>query len=351
MTKSTKPWALALLWINLAVAIVMVIETATGRFSDLHELVRATTYALFYANLTGLLGTWLMVGLLQRLAQRGHSLRLLVPAGIVVFTVIGGLLAQAMLVSFGFTKVQDFWPEYLGNLRAAMPLALMFGLGAFVHSSLHTRVATMEEKLRRQQLADDRTRKLATEARLRSLEARVHPHFLFNTLNSISSLIPVNPERAEQLVGRLAVLLRASLDCGRHPLIPLREELSMVASYLDIEEARFGDKLRCSIEVRAGVEEHPVPPMAVQSLVENAVKHGILARGEGDVFIDAAVGEAGLLVEVRDTGPGFDLTAVPAGRGLDNLVERLQALFGDSAGLRVFRRGEQTVVELALPSP
>jgi len=190
---------------------------------------------------------------------------------------------------------------------------------------------------------------LATEARLRSLEARVHPHFLFNTLNSISALIPVNPEHAEQLVGRLAVLLRASLDCGRHPLIPLHEELTMVASYLAIEKARLGDKLRCSVDVQARGRDCPVPPMAVQSLVENAVKHGIMVRGEGDIFVNAIVGEADLRVEVRDTGPGFDLTVVPAGHGLDNLVERLQALFGDAAGLRVFRRDEQTVVELALP--
>jgi LytS/YehU family sensor histidine kinase len=80
------------------------------------------------------------------------------------------------------------------------------------------------------------------------------------------------------------------------------------------------------------------------------VKHGIMARGEGNVFVKAFVDGASLRVEVRDTGPGFDLTAVPAGHGLDNLVERLQALFGDSAGLRVFRRDDQTVVEMALPT-
>jgi two-component system, LytTR family, sensor kinase len=90
--------------------------------------------------------------------------------------------------------------------------------------------------------------------------------------------------------------------------------------------------------------------MSVQSLVENAVKHGIMARGEGgDILVQAVVDGASLRVEVRDTGPGFDLTAVPAGHGLDNLVERLQALFGDSAGLRVFRRDDHTVVEMALP--
>ena len=349
MTKPASPWTLALLWINLAVAMVLLVESATGRFTSLRDLSRAAIYALIYANLTGLFGTLLMSFLVPRLVQRGLSLRLLVPLGIVAFTVIGGLLAQALLVPLGFTRAENFWPAYFDTLRVATPLALMFGLGAFVHASLQSRVATMEQQLREQQLAENRARKLAAEARLRSLEARVHPHFLFNTLNSISALIPVNPAHAEQLVGRLAVLLRASLDSGRHPLIPLHEELAMVDSYLAIEKARFGDKLRCSVEAQAGSQDRPVPPMAVQSLVENAVKHGIMVRGEGDIVVDATLGEAGLRVEVRDTGPGFDLTAVPAGRGLDNLVERLQALFGDSAGLRVFRRNDETVVELALP--
>jgi signal transduction histidine kinase len=350
MTKPAIPWALALLWINVAVALVFLIEGAMGQFASLRELFQAFTPALVYANLTGLLGTLLLGGLARGLAQRGHSLRLVVPVGIVVFTVIGGLLAQALLVPLGFARAQDFWPGYLDTLRAAVPLALMFGLGAFVHASLQTRLATMEQKLREQQLADDRTRKLVAEARLRSLEARVHPHFLFNALNAICALIPVNPEHAEQLVGRLALLLRASLDSGGRPLIPLHEELAIVASYLAIEKARFGDRLRCTVEVQAGGHDRPVPPMSVQSLVENAVKHGIMVRGEGDIFVNATLGEGGLRVEVRDTGPGFDLTAVPAGRGLDNLVERLQALFGDAAGLRVFRQDDQTVVELALPS-
>ena len=213
------------------------------------------------------------------------------------------MLAQALLAPLGFASSETFWREYLINLRAAVPLALMFGLGAFVHASLQARMATMEQKLREQQLAEDSIRKLATEARLRSLEARVHPHFLFNTLNSISALIPVNPEHAERLVGRLAVLLRASLDSGRHPLIPLREELAMVASYLAIEKARFGDKLRCSVQdVQADGRNHLVPSMAVQSLVENAVKHGIMACCEGDVFVNVTPGETGLRVEVRDTG-------------------------------------------------
>ena len=349
MTMAGNKWALALLWINLAVAIVIFVEHAAGQLAGPQELKRAAAYALVYANLTGLFGTLVLGALAQRMAQRGVSLRFLVPVGIVLFTALGGLLAQSLLRQLGFGSQERFWPEYLGNQRVAMPLALVFGLGAFAHASLQTRVATMEEKLHAQQLNDERTRKLAAEARLRSLEARVHPHFLFNALNSISALIPVNPADAEQLVGRLAVLLRASLDSGRQPLIALREELNLVASYLGIESARLGNKLRSSMDVQAEAQDQPVPPMSVQSLVENAVKHGIMGRGEGDIFVKAVVDGPTLRVEVRNTGPGFDLTVVPSGHGLDNLAERLEALFGDSAGLRVFRHDEQTVVEMSLP--
>jgi sensor histidine kinase YesM len=351
MARAGNKWAFALLWTNLAVGIVILIESAAGQFASPRDLVRTASYALVYANLTGLFGTLVLGPMAERFALRGASLRFLMPIGIVVFTGVGSLVAEALLMELGFLTRERFWSEYLHNLRVATPLALVFGLGAFAHASLQTRVTHMEEELHEQQLAAERTRKLAAETRLRSLEARVHPHFLFNTLNSISALIPVNPERAEELVGRLAVLLRASLDSGRQPLIPLREELAMVESYFAIEKARLGDKLRSDVQVPAEALERQVPPMSVQSLVENAVKHGIvpLAQG-GGVVVEAVLGGSDLRIEVRDTGPGFDLTRVPPGRGLDNLVERLRALFGDAAGLRVFRRDGESVVEMAVPA-
>jgi LytS/YehU family sensor histidine kinase len=231
-----------------------------------------------------------------------------------------------------------------------MPLALVFGLGALVHGSLRERVELMEARLREKEAAEERAQKLATEARLRALEARIHPHFLFNTLNSISSLIAVNPARAEQIVGRLATLLRASLDNSDQPLIPLRQELAMVESYVDIEKVRFSGKLNGSVNVPAELQEAKVPPMSVQSLVENAVKYGITPLNGGGEFLIIACAENGnVRIEVRDTGPGFDLSAVPAGHGLDNLVERLDALFGAKARLNVFRRDGYSVVEMVLP--
>ena len=170
-----------------------------------------------------------------------------------------------------------------------------------------------EEKLHEKEVSEERAQKLAAEARLSSLESRIHPHFLFNTLNSISSAIAVNPAKAEQIVGKLAVLLRASLDNSNQTLIPLQEELAMVESYLDIEKSRFGDKLRGSTEVSDDLRSARVPPMSVQALVENAVKHGVTPqRGGGEIRVAASEQNGNLRIEVRDTGPGFDMTAIPA---------------------------------------
>jgi sensor histidine kinase YesM len=339
-----------LLWPNLAVALVVLIQLAWNQITSVRVLLHILVYDLIYANLVAALGLLLVGVLPQALVRRKLPM---IPALALCFFVvvpIGILMVQALLMVIGFAVPQHFWPEYFYTLRICMPLAVVFGLGALVHGSLQGRVQFMEAQLHEKEMAEERTRKLAAEARLRSLESRIHPHFLFNTLNSISSLIAVNPVRAEQIVGRLAALLRASLDTSNQPLVPLRQELAIVENYVDIERVRFGDKLRGSVEVPAELQDAKVPAMAVQSLVENAVKYGITPQsGGGEFLVTASADDGNLRIEVRDTGPGFDLAAIPAGHGLDNLVDRLDALFGAKARLNVLRRGGYTVVEMVLP--
>jgi sensor histidine kinase YesM len=343
-------WAFSLLWINLAVAVVILVQIVANQIASVRELMHVLVYALIYANVTGILGTLVIGGIAERLRLHKSPLMAVVVAGIILFTPIGCLIAQALLIAIGYLAPQNFWRDYFNTLRVAVPLGVVFGLGAMLHGSLRGRVEIMEGKLHEKEIAEERTRKLAAEARLRSLESRIHPHFLFNTLNSISSLIAVNPARAEQTVGQLAVLLRASLDSSQQPLIPLRQELAMVKSYIDIEKVRFGDKLRGSLEVPESLEEARVPPMSVQSLVENAVKHGITSQSSGGEFWVTVYAEnGGLRIEVIDSGPGFDLTAIRPGHGLDSLVQRLDALFGAKARLNVFRREGYSVVEMVLP--
>jgi sensor histidine kinase YesM len=343
-------WAFSLLWINLAVAVVVLVLIVANQISSFRDLLHALVYALVFANVTGVLGTLIIGGIAERLTLRKFPVVAVVMTGIILFTPIGCLIAEALLMAIGFVVPQYFWRDYFSTLRIALPLGMVFGLGALVHGGLRGRVQIMEEKLHQKEIAEERTRKLAAEARLRSLESRIHPHFLFNTLNSISSLIAVNPARAEETVGQLAALLRASLDSSHQPLIPLRQELAMVQSYIDIEKVRFGDKLCGSLYVPASLEDARVPPMSVQSLVENAVKHGITSQSAGGEFRVTASAENGSLrVEVRDSGPGFDLTAVRPGHGLDSLVQRLDALFGAKAHLNVCRREGYSVVEMILP--
>lgn len=342
-------WLFALSWINAAVAIVMLIQYVAYPVTNLHDLLHILAYSLVYANLTGMLGMVALGGLLEKLGRRLPLIPTML-VGIVTFTAIGCLLAQTLLMLIGFVVPQHFWREYVSTLRVSMPLAIVFGLGAAVHATLRMRIQTTEETLREKELAEERARKLATEARLRSLESRVHPHFLFNTLNSISSLIATNPDRAERMVGQLAGLLRASLDTSSQPLIPFHQELGMVENYLEIERVRFGDKLRGSIDVAADLRDAKVPPMSVQALVENAVKHGITPQSAGgEVCVSASADHDSVRIEVRDSGPGFDLAVVPAGHGLDNLVERLNALFGEKARINTFRRDGHSVVEMVLP--
>ena len=194
-------------------------------------------YSLVFANLTGVLGLLVISAIVARVQARKLPLVPTMFLCVLVFVPVGCLLAQTLLMAFGVIAPHHFWRVYLHTLRVSLPLAAVFGLGALVHALLRERVRLAEEKLQEKEVAEERAKKLAAEARLSSLESRIHPHFLFNTLNSISSAIAVNPAKAEQIVGRLAVLLRASLDNSNQPLIPLQQELAMVESYLDIEKA------------------------------------------------------------------------------------------------------------------
>ncbi len=350
MESARRKWLLPFLWPNAAVAVVVLFMLLLKQISSVNQFAHVLGYALLYSNLVAIFAMLIIGVLAKRLAWRKLPLVRLLLFSVLVLVPLGCLLVQAVLASFGVMPWQYFWNQYFSMMRVCVPLAGVFGLGAFVHSSLHERLEVTEQKLRDKELAEQRARKLAAEARLQSLEARIRPHFLFNTLNSISSLIASDPARAEQIVSRLATLLRTSLDTSERPLISMREDLAIVQSYIDIERARFGDKLRASFDVPSDLQEAKVPPMAIQSLVENAVKHGISSQPDsGDIRVAASTENGNLRIEVSDSGPGFDLAVVPPGHGLENVVQRLNALFGDRARMNVSRRDAHCVVEMVFP--
>lgn len=335
---------IALVLINGAAVFAAVSFTAGSGEST---LVGNIARALVFANLTGIFGLTVLSRVALGITPGRLPSAASAAVAVVGVTLLGCLAAQALLVATGFVGAGRFWRGYVDVVRVSLPLAVVFGLGAVFYESLRARIRVMEMQIHANEVATERHRKLVAEAQLRSLQARIHPHFLFNTLNSISSLISTDPRRAEQVVCRLAVLLRAALDSSPKSIVPLRDELALVESFLDIERIRVGGKLRASVSASPDSLDVQVPPMSILSLVENAIKHGIPAGGTLEVA--ASTARDHLRIEVRDTGPGFELDAIPSGHGLDELVVRLDVLFGSSGRLNVLRRGAYSVVEMLVP--
>jgi len=235
-------------------------------------------------------------------------------------------------------------------------LALLTSLAETL-SFLIENLRLREERIRQ----ETRERELLLEANrseLRALRAQVNPHFMFNALNTIAGLIPRRPERAEQTIEQLAEVFRYTLRRSEREWVSLNEELEAVRAYLEIERTRFGDRLQFSILAGEGAGNVGIPAMIVQTLVENAVKHGVGAiRTPGSIDVNVTVAGTRLLIEVRDNGPGFEESAMRAfhraesGHGLRNICERLRRYFGDAACLRIGRDNAMgmTLVSVEMP--
>ncbi len=208
-----------------------------------------------------------------------------------------------------------------------------------------------ERNLREQQIS-----KLAAEAELKALRAQLNPHFLFNALTTIGYLIQTTPDRALQTLMRLTELLRGVLKRSRGEFTSLGEELDLVDSYLAIEKARFEERLRVSIDVPPELRSLRIPPLLLQPLVENAIKHGITRqRSGGDVNIRAEL-EPGktLRVVINDTGLGASSEELARGReigvGISNVERRLHGYYGDHASVEIISaHGCGTSVEIRIP--
>jgi two-component system LytT family sensor kinase len=259
-------------------------------------------------------------------------------AAIIHFTLLPGMLGSARSV--------------LINGAFALVFSLLFGGIAYA-------VHFYRESMARARAVEAMRVELA-QAELRALRAQLQPHFLFNTLNSIAALIPMNPRGAEEMTTRLAEVFRYALRASDRESAPLGEELDFLRAYLDIERARFGDRLRVEERIEPGLEVVPVPTLLLQPVVENAVRHGVAARpGGGRVILDARRRGDRLVLSVEDDGPGFDpsVAGSPSGNGfgLHSVRERLRAAGHPPDALVIDSapgRGTRVVVQLAAtPSP
>jgi two-component system, LytTR family, sensor histidine kinase AlgZ len=275
---------------------------------------------------------------------------LAVLVALVMFGTVGSLLGSVIGMLSGVVPSSiTFTAWYLGALRVSVYFTVIFGLSAAALEEARARLVRTTLALQKKELDEAEAQRLAAEAQLASLEARVDPHFLFNTLNAIVALVRDNPRAAERVIEQLAVLMRSSLDRGAS-LVPLDDELTLVRSYLEIEHLRFGDRLRFCIDAEPGVEHAIVPRLALQTLVENSVKHAVSpARAGATIRLNAVARSQRLQIAVEDDGPGFDASDFPEGHGLELLKNRLAMTFGADATLVTHSQPGCTRVALDLP--
>ncbi len=237
---------------------------------------------------------------------------------------------QQLVPAFGM-EIRGFAQTFSNSLN------LFLGMVVFTYAQVVI-VALMVESFRRYRSGRERTERLErhlAEARLEALQMQLQPHFLFNTLNAIASLIHVNPTQADKMVSRLGDLLRAALNHSHLHEVTLAEELAFLEKYLDIEQVRFGDRLEVRFEIDAAVRDVLVPNLILQPLVENAIRHGISQRpGPGQILIRAhsAADDTAVAIEVCDNGVGLEGSRVAgSGVGLENTRARLDQLYGEEA--------------------
>ena len=281
----------------------------------------------------------------------------------------GGRVGSAMLTQLGtaaqvagmWTGVCAAWgvglaqllakPEAHAVLRTEWPL--LFGLGLFAYllsAIVHYLVLGLEASHESQHrlLESEVT---AREAELRALRAQLNPHFLFNSLNSINALVGSDPEGARRMCERLGDFLRRTLALGAQDDVALGEELELVDRYLGIEHVRFGDRLRSERRLEPGVEACRVPPLLLQPLVENAVKHGVSGCVDGGTIrITARRVDGALVVEVENPVDADAPARIGAGIGLENVRRRLDAFGASGARLEAERGDTIFRVRLVLPA-
>ncbi len=277
----------------------------------------------------------------------------------VAWASLGQVLRLTLLRIFAAEEIRtaiqagEFWHqlgiEWLSWIFTTLP----FGVAVYlcmvgIENAIRYFVEAREREVQLAQLSEQ-----LSSARFAALQAQVNPHFLFNTLNTIAVLVrDNNTQAAVRIIEQLSEVLRSTLSSRHANEVTLGEELELVRHYVDIEKARFSDRLRPELRIDESLLSAALPSFALQHLVENAIRHGIARHPEAGLLIVAARRDGEFLeLSVTDNGVGIDSNAeTPKGHGIENTRERLQALYGEPASLVVVRRDEGgTIATLRVP--
>lgn len=318
------------LWTILAAAMAALIRTPTD-LTWSQALSAAVPLCLFYAFVC--LTPWYLC--------RAFPLGSPRVARLLVNQVGAAVLACALWI--GLARLLAFALDLGPQLNPAIPQLIVVGLMLYLTSiALHYALLAVEAS---------REAALQTrDAELRALKSQINPHFLFNCLNSISALTSTDPARAREMCVLLSDFLRKTLGLGERESISWREEMELARTYLEVEQVRFGARLQVEMKVDDACADCQVPPLVLQPLIENAIKHGIATMVDGGIVrLEGHVENGKLAVRVENS---FDPDAPSPrrhGLGLRNVRSRLQTRFGDAARLNLAAEHDRFSAEMVFP--
>jgi LytS/YehU family sensor histidine kinase len=289
--------------------------------------------------------------LLRLRARRNNWIVLPLPKlllRVVLYVIIISLNMVVALFIFDVVVLRVFTFK---QMRVAYAFPIFFNVSFAI--SLWCAIYFVVQEFRRRRAAEVRAlwaELIAQQANYRALKAHLNPHFLFNSLNSVRALIGEDPSRAQDMVTQLAELLRYTLDAAEMERVTLSQEMSAVRDYLAIEKTRFEERLRVRFEIPEAALDVWLPPMMVQSLVENGIKHGIAHLPEGgELLVKANATPGELLVTVSNSGTLPAQDKASKGTGLENTRQRLALLYGDKASLQLAQQDGRVVATLRIP--
>jgi hypothetical protein len=286
-------------------------------------------------------------------------------SGIEAWAIAAGFVPKAIYFgSIPIIGVLSGFGIYIGVFEP-MPLRRILGSGWVISAAstsvvisimlsvlfyLRERDAAAQAELGRERLRAERVEREAVLANLRALQAQIEPHFLFNTLANVASLVDSDPVLSKRMLEQFIRFLRASLAATRAESTTLAAEGELIGAYLDVLQVRMGERLRYGIEIEPSLAAFALPPMLLQPVVENAIKHGVEPQLQGgEVHLTASRAGSAVRIDVSDTGVGFG-SSTRGGMGLTNLRERLKLIYGERASVEISERsGGGTIVSLKLP--
>lgn len=333
-----------LVWIPLALLLAYLL-VVTGGLAWLEAATLSLPLALFYAFVC--LAPWYMCRALPIGSSPGYKILGNHLAAAIAAGLLWIVLAKGLAVIFGRSLFAHL------NERFSPQLPLVFGIGVLLYLlsvALHYVLLSIESS-KEAEAREQEALTLARESELKALKAQLNPHFLFNSLNSISALATVDGQRARDMCIKLSDFLRTTLKLGDKQRINFSDELELAQAYLEVEQVRFGSRLHVEIEADADCERCIVPSLVLQPLVENAVKHGIagLVAG-GTIRLQSHCNDGWLQVKITND---FDPDSpVPSrhGLGLRNVRDRLRAVYENRARIETMMTpASHFVVELELP--